>query len=364
VNPLRIVPYEPSLFELLRSISSRLPPYSVLRHRSFVDHYYGRSDRCRLFLALSKNDSVVATQGIEWLTFKDGEAACRIGVAAGFYSFQKGAGAYLFFNWLRSCDAGMAFGANEEAHRMIGRLGWKFVPGVKTYCLNLVRRREEGEHLPRFLVKIALNHLTPRRPLLSLADRLGPDLADVVVREEQAYTEDLAPPRSAFRFRFTPDLPHLKWRYGLRLPFVRYRLFRILRDQTPVGYVVLQDMPHGINVSHSEGSDPAGLAAGTVRSVAALATGLRDRRMVTLISSHPTMQRVFESVGFRDQPRRAKPLALGTLKGPYPISAPASEWLVNLEWGDRGLRRPFLDEASEAIGSVPGPSKTVPGMSA
>ena len=40
------------------------------------------------------------------------------------------------------------------------------------------------------------------------------------------------------------------------------------------------------------------------------------------------------------------PFAVGSLKGPVALPADPSRWLVNYDWGDNGLRPPFLGEAA------------------
>ena len=342
---MKIVTYEPEFFDEVLLGSPDLPRVSTLRHRSFVDYYYGSSEYCRLSLAVDEQNRLLGLHGVEWLPVQDQGTSLRIGCGSGFHSFRPGVGAYLLSHWLRSCDAGLAFAATDAMHEVIKRLGWTFHAGIRTYCLNTVYS-ESFRHPLRLLAKTAMSCLTTRWSLARLPTRLPGNLADVTVQEETQYPEDLLAFKSAFGFRLAPDLPYLRWRYGLRLPFVRYRLFRIVAGQRSAGYVILQEGPAGIVVAHSDGSDPALLAAATVHGIAALARGSRDRRQVTLVSSHPTMQQVFVSAGFRHLPRRRKAFAVGTLRGTLPITCPVSEWLVNVDWGDRGLRRPFLDECS------------------
>ena len=166
--------------------------------------------------------------------------------------------------------------------------------------------------------------------------------AGLTVREEHAYTEDLLPCRSPFAFRLVPTAAYLGWRYATQLSFVRYRLFRILCKGCTAGYVILNDQPDRLLVAQCDGDDPVTLAHGIALSVAAAGCHDRRPREALLTSSHPAMQAVFERLGFRPS-RQERPFALGSLRHRELLPATdTSNWLINYDIADNGLRPPFL----------------------
>jgi hypothetical protein len=167
--------------------------------------------------------------------------------------------------------------------------------------------------------------------------------ATLSTREERDYTQDLLPRRSPFRFRFAPSPAYLTWRYNTSLSFVRYRLFRILEHQCTVGYVVLNDSPQRILVAQCDGEDAETLAYGVLLSVLQATHGDRELRPVSLVSSHPRMQAIYERFGFRRH-RRDRSFALGLRGGKLQVDPDTSNWHVNHDWGDEGLFGPFLDQ--------------------
>ena len=145
----------------------------------------------------------------------------------------------------------------------------------------------------------------------------------VTVLEEHDYTADLMPEPSPFSFRFAPPLDYLSWRYDTRLGFVRYRLFRILRRGRAAGYVVIQDSPQRLIVSHCDGSDAETLAQGVLL---ALLQRRRERRRGRAAccsrACTQAMRPIYEAFGF--SLAGARPLAIGTLKGGLELPADAS----------------------------------------
>ncbi|MCL5743284.1 MAG: hypothetical protein M1541_05045 [Acidobacteria bacterium] len=69
-------------------------------------------------------------------------------------------------------------------------------------------------------------------------------------------------------------------------------------------------------------------------------------RTVLLASSHVHMQHLFYDFGFRNTGSR--PFMIGGIRKTTPdIGSETSNWLVNFDLGDNGLRAPFLDEQPE-----------------
>jgi hypothetical protein len=169
----------------------------------------------------------------------------------------------------------------------------------------------------------------------------------VSVREEHEYSAELLPRRSPFTVRFAPSVSYLAWRYAFGLSFVRYRLFRILRGSESVGYVVINQSRERLIVAHCDGDDPTTLAYGVLLSVVEAAG--RDVRPhgVVLASSHPEMAEIYRRFGFRAR-RSDRPLAIGGEGPPRTVPTDTTGWLVNYDWGDNGLRAPFLDHAAVA----------------
>ncbi len=343
---MRLVEYRPEHFEALKAASPAFGRNSALAHRPFVDHYYTTQDWCRLFLLFGDDERVEGSIGIDRMRFEADGRELFLGFATNFYALQPGAGGLLFMQWMKRAGAGIVFGGSADTHKITRARNWAYAPEVPTYVLNPPYAPRPGEAAWRRAAKTLLRRVA-RRPLPAFATRLAAGVRDVLaVREEHEYVDGLAPATSAFPFRFAPDLDYLRWRYDLRLPFVRYRLFRILRRGAPAGFVVINDSPSRLIVAHGDADDALALAQGML--LAALEVGAADvaPRTVILTSLNTAMQRVFEGFGFRRE--GARPLAVGTLKGPIALPADASSYLVNLDWGDNGLRRPFLDEAGLA----------------
>jgi hypothetical protein len=331
------------MFDRVLSGCREFPANFPLTYRSFVDHYYASSNFCRLFLVLDQDGMLLGTQGVEWMPFDEGGHIHRLGFGSNYLALRPGVGAYLYANWLRSCDAGLALGATASVHRILKKSGWVYREGLHSYVLNRRYAKSEPARWHRRVDKGIRTWLSVRHSLPDLHRRVPSDLAAVAVEERSDYSAEILAFKSAFPFRFAPDLSHLRWRYGTNLPFINYRVFCVSRSGTLVGYVVLQERDTEVVVAHSDGSEPRALAAGIVRSVAKVGRDRSDRREVMLMCSYPAMQRVFEQAGFVTDARLDVPFALGKLRGGYEINVPVSEWLVNAAWGDSNLRPPFND---------------------
>jgi hypothetical protein len=85
------------------------------------------------------------------------------------------------------------------------------------------------------------------------------------------------------------------------------------------------------------------LAYGVLLSLLEVAQGHEKARPVLLTSCHHEMQKIYEGFGFKPE-RQNRPFALGPLQPPIDLPCETSSWLVNFDWGDKGLRVPFLDQ--------------------
>lgn len=346
---VRMIEYSPEHFDALQTVAKCVGPNCNLGHRPFVDYYYASSDWCRLFMILADDGSAIATIGLEKMPFEYDNQKIFIGFGSNFHSFRSGLGTYLFLHWQRFCPAGLVYGGSEDTHKIIRRQNWSFFTGVRNYELNKKYLPHPGQPKWRVAAKWVLRHAGRQKRISEYASRiLAKVAAKLSVREERSFTHDLLPPRSPFRFRFAPLPDYLNWRYNPALSFVRYRIFRVLNEEKTVGYVILNESPEKILVAQCDGEDAETLAYGALLSI--LHVGCKDTkpRVVSLVSCHPGMQKIYERFGFRKSGTDC-PFALGPLGVNLRIHPDTSNWLVNLDWGDNGLLGPLIDQSSPAV---------------
>jgi len=348
---MRLVEYTPDRFESLRRAAEQMSPTLSLRHRPFVDYYYTTRDWCKLYLFLSDDESVAATIGWERMRFEYEGRELILGFGSSNWSLRKGAGGFLFRRWLQDCPIGLIFGGTAYAHQILKNQKWTYFEGVRPFYLNDTLSFRPDEPRWRVAAKRLRHWLRTRTNLVALGERLarGPG-ANVSVREEHAYTEDLFPRTSPFTFRFAPDLDHLAWRYALNLSFVRYRLFRIVARRVSTGYVILNETPSRLMVAQCDADDPTTLVHGILLSLAEASRSDEQPRGIFLTLCHRGMQASFQSFGFR-RARVDREFVMGKLQGDVGLSSDTSNWLVNYDWGDNGLRVPFLDEVDPPLSS-------------
>lgn len=336
-----LAPYAPDAFACLRDAALRLH-VPGLAHQPFVDHYYTGNPWCHLCVVRDADGAITGTIGVDRMNFAAGERSLTIGFASNYHAAQSGLGGYLYLHWMKSVPLGLVFGGSEDTHRILRRQRWTYFSGVQTFALNAVLRPLAGEPAWRRWAQRAASAWREAPPA-SRIPRIPADLRQrVSVVEEHAFDEEMLPETSPFTFRFAPSLDYLSWRYAPGLPFVRYRLFRICTSGQTSGYVVLNDRPDRVMVAHCDGMDARELACGVLLSIAqvtALDAGCRE---VVLASSHGQMQEIYRRFGFRSWGER--PFAVGSRQGPVDLPAGTAQWLVNLDWGDNGLRAPFLDQ--------------------
>jgi hypothetical protein len=339
---VRLVEYTPDSFSSLREQAERLRVPSLC-HRPFVDYYYTGNPWCQLYLLTAEDDSIAGTIGIDQMQFAAGDRVLNLAFATSYHAAQTGAGGYLYLHWMKTADFGLAFGGSADTHRILRQQRWTYFPGVKTLVLNYSYPARPGEPSWRRFAKRVYAALRRQR-IDRLARHIPADvLSRISVQEETDFTEDMLPRGSLFSFRFAPPLEYLRWRYHTGLSFVRYRLFRVCSEGRTSGYVVLNDQPGKIIVAQCDGEAPVTLAYGVLRSLVA-ATKEDDRiREVMLTSSHPDMQKVYQRFGFRLR-GDDRPFVIGSRRHPVDLPGDTTRWLVNFDWGDNGLRAPFLDQ--------------------
>ncbi|MGB8523751.1 MAG: hypothetical protein WCD43_12350 [Candidatus Acidiferrales bacterium] len=351
-----VVEYAPKYFEALCGFVDRLGDRPALIHRPFVDYYYTTQDWCRLYLYVGNDGTILATYGLDRMPFDYNGREMMIGFGSNFYSLQPGLGGVLFIHWHKACPIGLVYGGSADTHRMIRGRKWRFYNGVRMFVLNKPYQAHPGDGWLRVAAKSALRQ-TRRANLSSYSSRIPADIrARISIREERAFTEDLIPRESPFTFRLAAPAHYLNWRYNTELSFIRYRLFRILNGGRTTGYVVFNESPEKLLVAHCDGMDAQTLAYGVVLGALEACREDRQPRSVTLASCHTAMQEIYQRIGFRSE-RTDRTFAVGTLGGPVDIEPNTSNWLVNFDWGDNGLRRPFLDESSAQIGTRGNPRR-------
>jgi hypothetical protein len=339
---VRLSEYSPDDFDALCEAAAQLRVPS-LRHRPFVDYYYSDNPWSKLYFLTGGDGSIAGVMGVDQMRFAAGERFLTLGFASNFHAAQPGAGGYLYLHWMKTSPCGLVFGGSEHTHKILRQQRWTYIPGLKFLTLNRPFFIAPEEPMWRRLAKRLLtnlrqtpmNHLTRRIPA-GIAGRLS-------VHEEQTFSEDMLPRTSPFDFRFAPTLDYLNWRYRTGLSFVRYRIFRLCVEGRTAGYVVLNETPNRVLVAQCDGESPADLSHGVLLCLVAATEKDRKIREIVLTSSHPDMQRIYQSFGFRvSGPDR--PFVVGSRRGSVDLPADPSSWLVNYDWGDNGLRAPFLDQ--------------------
>ena len=343
-----IIEYNSEHFDALCKFVAQVGINLGLAHRPFVDHYYATKDWCRLYLYVTDDGNILATYGLERMRFEYNRCELTMGFGENFYSVQPGAGGVLFVHGHRICPIGLVYGGSASTHRLIRARHWMYYSGIRVYTLNDDYAVRTGEGVFRKLVKSVAREVTRSRVSKYESRIPAVVLKQISVREEKEYTRDLLVLDSPFALRFTPTLDYLEWRYNTSLSFARYRLFRILQRGRTAGYTVINESPAKLIIAHCDGMDPEALAYGVLLSILEVARQDFHPRCVVLTSCHPHMQNIYEQFGFAMQhPERS--FCVGTLEGPVNIAQDTSSWLVNYDWGDNGLRPPFLDQPQYAV---------------
>lgn len=338
-----IVEYAPKLFGDVSEMVAQVPGPLNLAHRAFVDYYYATRESSKLYLYYSDSGKVIGTLGRELIRFECNSRGFLLRVGSNWYSLQHGVGGELSEHSLRSNldSTGLMFSGSQDTLAILHHRKWIFMPGIHGYWLNNPRRAYPGEPKWRSAAKSALRRVERRR-ISSFAGHIPAHVsAEIAVREETSYAPDLLPSRSPFLFRMAPTAEYLSWRYNLSLSFIRYRLFRILARGRTVGYVILSDSPGKIIVAQCDGEDPAALAYGILLSILQVGCNDREPRTVFLTCCHTEMQQIFRGFGLREQSGGDLPFAFRTCPPHVDPCLGTSQWLVNFDLGDNGVRPPF-----------------------
>ena len=337
---MHVIQYQRGQIELLRNLAEKLPRTHSLRYPEFVDYYYASSSWGVLFLAV-EGDEVLGAFGMERLHFLTPHGRVLLGCGSNLVSAQPPAGAVLFLRWIKNCDFGLVFGGTEAARRMYDQQRWICYPGIRDYYLNECIQSLPDDAWWKRLAKGAVRHFGRKVDIGRSVSRVLRDGSrNIEVAEEGRFSADMLPKCSPFKFRMEPDVAYLEWRYGSAMPFVKYRIFRIINAGQAAGYVVLSEQPGRVTIAHCDGEDPLVLLHGILAALASLASRGGAQREVFLTSAHAILQDGLRRCGFRAA-KNDRPFLIGGMNGPLPISKDTSHWLVNFDWSDNGLRAPF-----------------------
>jgi|GEM_PF-1088786 len=328
----------------LHDLAALLPEYHSLRYPDFVEHYYGTSESCRLFLLRDDAGRILSCAGVEKLSLSTPDGPKTLAIGTNYHAFQSGAGAFLFLHWFRSGDLGALYGGSADARNLVlnqKAFALTELAGLKTLQINHAYADSPSESTWRRTAKSILRY----SPFKTRIDRRAGEMLQrgsisVEAIPERAFTADMLVTESSFAVRLSPSVETLNWRYATDLNFVKYRLFRIVADGQPAGFVVLNEQPHRMLVAHCDSPDAWTLSQGIFAALAQACRGTRRSCGVLLSSSHPVTQSAFREFGFREH-RGGRALALGARRMPA-WSSDGSQWLINEDWGDNGLRPPFL----------------------
>ena len=337
----RIVEFDGSRGAWFRQLVSLLEPYHGLSYPDFVDYFYCDSPSCRLNLLVDETDQILGVLGHEVVPFDIAGRRIKLGFGSNFRAFQAGAGGILFLNWLKQCQYGLIFGGSPDTHRLLDPRRWTTYPGVGQFELNSPYAENPSDAWWRAVAK----NLLLWSPTRKRTDHIATAHSDtsITVVEETQFTTDLMPQTSKFNFRLAADCNWLNWRYNTQLDFVHYRLFRILRGADTAGYVVLNEQRQRVLVAHADADDSMTLSRGIMSAIAVSSTGSRRRQGVIVTAADATLREVLGQLGFIER-TNARPFVIGSLLRKPDWPDDTSNWLVNFDWCDNGLRPPFLGQ--------------------
>lgn len=343
-----IIEYRPELFEALHQMVSRLGRVINLSHRPFVDYYYASHNACKLFLYVTDDGTVLGSRGSELLRCEYKSCELNLNIASNWYSLKRGVGGELSKHAAQHYPGslGLTFVASRKAVAIRRHYGAKFVPGVRTYFLNPPATVLTGKSWWQRAAKIAWLEVAGR-PIADFASRMPAAMRGISVKEERFYSTDLLPRYSPYTFRLASSTEYLGWRYNLCLPFVRYRLFRVLTRGKTTAYVIVNEKPKQLIIAHCDGEDPLTVAYGILLAVLEIGRHDKHPRSVLLASMHHAMGSVFKQFGFKTRSwRNNLPFGFHAPLSQCLDYSDTSNWLINYDWGDNGLQPPFLDTTS------------------
>lgn len=335
---MKIIEFTPehtdALLAGLATITWRAP---LLRIPAFMRHYFCSSPAGRLFLLMERDGTVAATLGSERIRVQLAGRCYDAAVLSNTYSIRPGAFAFLYLNWMKAAELGVAFPGNAGLREMLGsQQRWRSVPGLRTYWLNWSYPAAAQDPAWKTALKPVMRRLA-RVDATRFPARIA-RLAGRALRvvEERRITDDMAKRAGSFGFRLAADPDYLNWRFCTTLDYVKYRVFRILDAQATTGYVVLAEWPHCVIVSHCDGDDPAELALGVLLAISAVNRGDARYRKVLLTSMHAGMQAIFHRFGFRPNPGETS-FSVAVLGSHQVAIEPGVDWLVNMDFGDAAM---------------------------
>jgi len=342
---MQITSYKSGDHTTLSRLCTELPSYHNLCYPDFVDYYYGSTDWCKLWMMQDDSERVFGVVGVEKMPFSTPAGDVELGFGSNFYAFQSGAGAFLFLHWARECDFGIQFGGSEDARRLVDHQKWTRLTGIQTLQMNAAWAEPPGEANWRRAAKLLLRHIPLRTRVDSRArEMLRQGGLPIEAVPETCFTSDMRVKESAYDVRFNPGVDYLNWRYATDLEFVRYHVFRLVLNGQTCGSVVLNEQPHRVLVSHADASDPWVLSQGIFAALARVCTGRMRGCGVMAVSSCPVIQSALTQAGFSVR-SKGRDIAIGGPRKQPGFTTDTSQWLINFDWGDNGLRAPFLGQS-------------------
>lgn len=337
------VRYNHSHFETLLSRRDHADFPATLQNQSFVDWYYDSGDHCQLHMFLKKGE-LLGVVGIDTMTFMYDNQPMVVAVANNNVAFVPGIGGLQFLYWLKAAPYTLVFGGSNDTHAIMKKNGWHYFPAVPLWRANRRFQKEQNRVSLRAMAKWGLSVILPKTRLWQRKKQLiAQSGVALSVQEESHFHADMLPTASPFRFRLTPSLDYLQWRYQSQLSFINYRLFRVLVGAKTIGYVVLKDGSEQVMLSHCDGEDAVVLAYAVLLAMAEVSAGDHTPRELFLSSTHVDMQNVFRKHGFRNW-SQTRPFVMGAFRSTVTMEDDMSQWLVNFDWNDNGLRCPFLND--------------------
>lgn len=262
-----------------------------------VDHYYHGNPWAELHLALADDgDTVMGTIGFERIPFLIRGAELPVSFGSNFHTFKDGCGGLLFMKWIRSSAAAMVYNCSADTLRLISAQKWNRLEGIQMLTYNAPATRTPGQSPLGYGVKSLAKRLL-HRPSLDIATRKRNISREtgISVVEREGFDEEMLGFESPFDLRVTPDLAYLRWRYATGWKAFRYRIFSIMRQGDPCGFVVLNDAPNQVSVALADAAGPTCLAAGMLLSLAAVS----GKRPSLICSSVPEASELLRTIGFR-----------------------------------------------------------------
>lgn len=317
----------------------------LLQCEPFVRHRYLGHPSARLQLLLDSQGRILATLGTEDVPMRILGVRHEVAVASNTFSLQPGALAFLIREWMKASAFGAILPTATRWNEIVGRQSrWQSVPGLRTWYLNWGYPVEASDPWWKRLAKPParlLARIDPARQVRRIPS------GTLRVEETDVHTADMCPRTDVFDLRpdFDPDV--LNWRFSTKLDYVRYRVFRIMRDAHTCGGVVLAEWPGRVVVSHFDCDDPADLACGVLLAVSAVNRGEARFRQVVLNSIDPTMNALFHRFGFRSNGADS-PFHLAAFGSAQLALPPGGRYLVPIELGDQGIALSLLDTRGPA----------------